>query len=122
MKSICIRSFSGPCFPTFGLSTERYSISLCIQLESGKIRTRKTPHTDTLRLHSKFGKIRSRKTSNTETYHAVAKFILSVASGKTLTIDGISLSAKNGKISRTLSYFISSAGYQNPQQMRVRII
>ena len=33
--------FSGPHFPAFGLNTERYSISLRIQSECGKIRTRK---------------------------------------------------------------------------------
>ena len=38
--------FSGPCFPTFGLSRERY-VSLRILSECGKIRTRKTPYLDT---------------------------------------------------------------------------
>ena len=33
--------FSGPYFPAFGLNTERYSVSLRIQSECGKIRTRK---------------------------------------------------------------------------------
>ena len=33
--------FSGPYFPTFGLNTERYFVSLRIQCEWGKIRTRK---------------------------------------------------------------------------------
>ena len=35
--------FSGPYFPAFGLNTERYSISLCIQSKCGKIRTSKNP-------------------------------------------------------------------------------
>ena len=39
--------FSGPYFPTFALNTERYSLSLRIQSECGKIRTRKTPYLDT---------------------------------------------------------------------------
>ena len=34
--------FSGSYFPAFGLNTERYEISLCIQSECGKIRTRKS--------------------------------------------------------------------------------
>ena len=34
--------FSGPYFPTFGLNTERYQVSLHIQSECGKIRTRKS--------------------------------------------------------------------------------
>ena len=42
-----IRNFSGPCFLTFGLSTEIYGVSLRIQSEFGKIWNRKTPHTDT---------------------------------------------------------------------------
>ena len=35
------RVFSGPYFPAFGLNTDRYSVSLCIQSECGKMRTRK---------------------------------------------------------------------------------
>ena len=41
------RVFSGPYFATFGLNTERYRVSLRIQFECGKIRTRKTPYLDT---------------------------------------------------------------------------
>ena len=33
--------FSGPYFPAFGLNTERYEVSLRIQSECGKIRSRK---------------------------------------------------------------------------------
>ena len=47
MKSVRIRSYSGPHFPVFGLNTERYSVSLRIQSECGKMRTRITPNTDT---------------------------------------------------------------------------
>ena len=47
LKSVWIRSFSGPYFPSFGLNTEKYGVSLRIQSECGKIRTRKTPNTDT---------------------------------------------------------------------------
>ena len=39
--------FSGPYFPSFGLNTERYGVSLRIQSECGEIETRKTPNTDT---------------------------------------------------------------------------
>ena len=39
VKSVRIRSFSGPYFPAFGLSTERYSASLRIQSEYVKIWT-----------------------------------------------------------------------------------
>ena len=46
VKSVLIRSFSGLYFPAFGLITERYGVSLRIQSECGKIRTRKTPNTD----------------------------------------------------------------------------
>ena len=35
------RVFSDPYFPAFGLNTERYFVSLHIQSECGKIRTRK---------------------------------------------------------------------------------
>ena len=47
VKSVRIWSFSGPHFPAFGLNTERYSVPLRIQSKCGKIRTRKTPNTDT---------------------------------------------------------------------------
>ena len=47
VKGVRIRSYSGPYFPAFGLNTERYSISLRIQSECGKMRTRITPNTDT---------------------------------------------------------------------------
>ena len=40
-------SYSGSYLPAFGLSTERYGVSLRIQSECGKIRTRITPNTDT---------------------------------------------------------------------------
>ena len=40
--------FSGPYFTAFGLNTGRYSVSLRIQSECGKIRTRKKPRIWTL--------------------------------------------------------------------------
>ena len=46
VKSVRIRSFSGPYFTAFRQSTERYSISLRLQSEFGKLRTRKTSNTD----------------------------------------------------------------------------
>ena len=46
VKSVGIRSYSGPHFPVFGLNRERY-VSLLIQSECGKKRTRITPNTDT---------------------------------------------------------------------------
>ena len=47
VKSVCIWSYSGPYFTTFGLNTERYGVSLRIQSKSGKMQTRITPNTDT---------------------------------------------------------------------------
>ena len=47
VKCIRIRIFSGPYFPAFGLNTGRHSVSLRIQPECRKIRTRITPSTDT---------------------------------------------------------------------------
>ena len=41
--------FSGPYFLVFGLNTERYGLSLCVQSECRKIQTRKTTNTDTFR-------------------------------------------------------------------------
>ena len=47
VKNVRIRSFSGPYFPSFGLNTERYRVSLRIQSKCGKMQTRKTPNRGT---------------------------------------------------------------------------
>ena len=49
VKSVRVQSYSCPYFPEFGLNTERHEVSLHIQSECGKIRTRITPNTDTFR-------------------------------------------------------------------------
>ena len=46
VKIVRIQSYSGPYFPEFGLNAERYGVSLRVQPECGKIRTRITPNTD----------------------------------------------------------------------------
>ena len=56
VKSLRIRRFSSPHIPTFGLNTERYSVSLRILSEYGKTRTRKTPNTDTFHAVASFDK------------------------------------------------------------------
>ena len=47
VRSVLIRSCSAPHFPAFRLNMERYGVSLRIQSEYGKMRTRITPNTDT---------------------------------------------------------------------------
>ena len=47
VKSVRIQSCSGPYFAVFGLNTKRYSVSLLIQSEFGKMPTRIIPNTDT---------------------------------------------------------------------------
>ena len=47
VKSVSTRSFSAPYFPAFGLNADRYSVSLGIESEWGKMWTRKTPNTNT---------------------------------------------------------------------------
>ena len=47
LKSVHIRSYSGPHFPEFRLNKERNSVSLHIQSEYGKMRTRIPLNTDT---------------------------------------------------------------------------
>ena len=49
VKSVCIRSFSGPYFPAFGLNTDIYGVNLRVQSKCGKMQTRKTSNTDTFR-------------------------------------------------------------------------
>ena len=46
VESVRVRSYFGPHFPAFGLNTERYELSLRIQSECGKMRTRITPNTN----------------------------------------------------------------------------
>ena len=46
VKSVRFWSYSGPYFPAYGPNTKRYSVSLRIQSECGKIRTRITLNTD----------------------------------------------------------------------------
>ena len=47
VKSVCIQIYSGPHFLEFGLNAERYSVSLRIQSECGKMRSRITRNTYT---------------------------------------------------------------------------
>ena len=67
MKSVRIRSFSGPYFPAVELNTERYGVSLRIQ--------------------SKCGKIRTRKISNTETFHSVTNMDFGVNKATSASIN-----------------------------------
>ena len=46
VKSVRIRSYSGPHFPAFGLNTLRYGLPLLVQSECGKIQIRIPPNTD----------------------------------------------------------------------------
>ena len=46
-KSVRIRSYSGPYFPAFGLNTEKYFLSLCIQSKCAKMRIGITLNRDT---------------------------------------------------------------------------
>ena len=50
LKSVRIRSYSGPYFLAFGVNMERYGAFFHIQSECGKIRTRITPNADTFHL------------------------------------------------------------------------
>ena len=47
VKSVRIRSYSGPYFPAFGLNTEGYEVSFRVQSKCGKIQIRITPTKDT---------------------------------------------------------------------------
>ena len=57
VKTVCIRSFSGPYSPTFGLNSEIYEVFLRILSECWKIRTRKAQNTDSFYVVKTFGKI-----------------------------------------------------------------
>ena len=60
MKSARIRGFPSPYFAAFGLNMERYSVSLRIQSECGKIQTRETPNSDTFHAVEVFVKFKKR--------------------------------------------------------------
>ena len=47
LKSVCIRSYSDPHSPAFRLNMERYSVSLRIRSNCGKMQTRITLNRDT---------------------------------------------------------------------------
>ena len=57
LKSVRIRSCSGPYFPVFGLNTKRYGVYLGIQSKCRKIPTRATPNTENFHAVSKFPKV-----------------------------------------------------------------
>ena len=59
MKIVRIRSYSGLHFSAFGLSTERYGVTIRIQPEL------------TIRIQPEFGKILARITPNTTSFHAM---------------------------------------------------
>ena len=69
VKSVRIRSYSGPYFPAFGLNTERYKVSLRIQSECGKIRTRITRDTDTFHILYILALLQRLKTSSKPFYN-----------------------------------------------------
>ena len=80
VKSVRIRCYSGPHFHAFGLNAERYSVSLRIQSECWKIRTRITPNTDTfnavidcLDLKSDKVLIKPQEVVNVDTTHSTFK-------------------------------------------------
>ena len=70
VKSVCFWSFSGPYFLVFTLNTERYVVSLRIQLEYGKIWIRKTPNTDT------FDAVNSIHLVRTPSFPKIYRFLL----------------------------------------------
>ena len=78
MECVRIRSSSDLYFPAFGLTTELYEGNLRIQSKCGKIRTRKTPNTDTFyavveimikNLLRMLKLIKLKSTENCETWH-----------------------------------------------------
>ena len=70
-KCVRIRSYFGLHFPTLGLNTERYSVSLLIQSECGKMIPRDERYGVSFGIQSKCGKMRTRITPNTNVFHAV---------------------------------------------------
>ena len=67
VKCVRIRGYSAPYFPSFGLNTEIYSVSLRIHPECGKIRTRITPIKDI------FHAVRNSSSSNNSSIYILAE-------------------------------------------------
>ena len=65
-KSANFRSYSCPHFPGFGLNTVRCGVSLRIQSEYGKMRTRIAPNMDT------FHVVPSKRHESKENFHSDA--------------------------------------------------
>ena len=79
VKSVRSRSYYGPRFPAFGLNTERYQVSLRMQSECEKIRTRITPNTDTFHAVYFFWGVSSSRIDNCS-FQSYVKKVLSVQS------------------------------------------
>ena len=74
VKSIRIWSYSRPYLPAFGLDTARYGVSLRIQSECRKIRTRITPNTDTFHAVSVMKLLREVTRTLTSLYPSLTKY------------------------------------------------
>ena len=97
VKNACIRSYSGPQFPAFGLKKERYDgVSLYIQSKCGKMQTRITP--------------------NTDTFHAVCTFSRFLFSQKKFIID-----AWQGPEFTSVQYFFLSDFAENVASIWTRM-
>ena len=81
VKSLRIRSYSDPHFPTFGLDMERNSVSLRIQSECRKIRTRITPNTDTF-----YAVVVFRKGESSQNFVLKTSFIINLLSVKAINL------------------------------------
>ena len=80
VKRALIQSYSGPYFAAFALNTKRYSVSLRIKSECGKIRIRITLNTDTFHYFYQFqsGCRNTFKSKFRETKQEITAGILSI--------------------------------------------
>ena len=76
IKNASKMSFSGPYFHVFGLNTKIYSVSFHIQSECEKMRSRKTPNTDSFHAAT---------VANTFTYDHILPLILICKKAKDFT-------------------------------------
>ena len=94
VKSVRIQIYSGLHFPAFWLNTKRYSVSLSIQSECGKMRITITPNTDFFHAVWHY----------TLPYFFPAGRTVSISRNSKLTDFQSSLSSKNNSLNSFLKY------------------
>ena len=121
VKYVRIRSYSGPHSPAFGVNTDEYSVSLRIQSECEKIRTRITPNTDTfytVKYATKNLFVMFQKSSLYESFWVITGFQSIIHSNSSYYFKSLLSSPKSHRAIKALLEF-RNTGLWNSQNMTV---